>query len=290
MKVRLRDSHLRKMRHIYSMLHRVQLNGFDEMMWRKVLLQGLKAYLGLHHIWSGIISENKVGCIQDNFDTLAISASSHPLIQMCDQFEQRWGRTVDHNLFDVQQVIDWVGLMLEDSSEVWFRRNDFRLEKVALKDQQVIMVTYRINLRQLRCIMMQIGEPVRARRALPLDDYHLRRFMRLIVLELIRMLNDSRLSRDSFLSAPLSPREAQTARYLLNGYTEKQIAKLMYLSPHTVHTYIKAVYRLFGVSSRAEFTALFISHMPMEHYFKLGPFASMSEKDNEDLFVESMFH
>ncbi|MFG0249701.1 MAG: helix-turn-helix transcriptional regulator [Phycisphaeraceae bacterium JB051] len=287
MKIGKRDSHLRKMRHIYSVLHHVQLNGFDEMMWRKVLLQGLKAYFGLHHVWSGIISENKVGCIQDNFDELAISASAHPLIQMCDQFEQRWGRTVDHHLFDVQQVIDWVGLMLDENTEVWFRRDDFRLEKIKLKDEVVLLATYRINQRQLRCVMMKVGQPVSIRRAFPLAEADMHRFIRLLVLELIRMIKDSRLSRDSFLSSPLSPREAQTARYLLNGYTEKQIAKLMYLSPHTVHTYIKAVYRLFGVSSRAEFTALFISHMPMEHYFKLGPFDSMNEDDSEDALFES---
>jgi DNA-binding CsgD family transcriptional regulator len=54
---------------------------------------------------------------------------------------------------------------------------------------------------------------------------------------------------------PLSPRARQTLRKLLAGRGEKQIAGEMRLSINTVHHYVKAIYRHFGVSSRAELLA-----------------------------------
>ena len=55
--------------------------------------------------------------------------------------------------------------------------------------------------------------------------------------------------------ADLSPRLAQTLELLLNGASEKQVANQMNLSRHTVHGYVKALYRLSGVSSRGELLA-----------------------------------
>jgi DNA-binding CsgD family transcriptional regulator len=54
---------------------------------------------------------------------------------------------------------------------------------------------------------------------------------------------------------PLSPREKQTLWNLLAGRGEKQIATQMGLSVNTVHHYVKALYRHFDVSSRAELLA-----------------------------------
>lgn len=53
----------------------------------------------------------------------------------------------------------------------------------------------------------------------------------------------------------LSPRQEQTLRHLLGGDSEKQVARKLELSQHTVHVYVKAIYRRFGVSSRAELLA-----------------------------------
>jgi DNA-binding CsgD family transcriptional regulator len=53
----------------------------------------------------------------------------------------------------------------------------------------------------------------------------------------------------------LSPRQEQTLRHLLNGDSEKQVARKLDLSHHTVHSYVKALYRRYGVSSRAELLA-----------------------------------
>jgi DNA-binding NarL/FixJ family response regulator len=60
------------------------------------------------------------------------------------------------------------------------------------------------------------------------------------------------------LDRPLSRRLRQTLDLLLAGEGEKQIALKLTLSPHTVHDYVKAVYRLFGVNTRAELLALWV--------------------------------
>jgi DNA-binding CsgD family transcriptional regulator len=56
----------------------------------------------------------------------------------------------------------------------------------------------------------------------------------------------------------LSPRQQQTLRHLLAGDSEKQIAGKLSLSRHTVHVYVKGLYRRFGASSRAELLARWV--------------------------------
>ena len=56
----------------------------------------------------------------------------------------------------------------------------------------------------------------------------------------------------------LSPRMEQTLRWLLGGDSEKQVAAKLKLSPHTVHVYVKAIYRRYGVSSRGELLARWV--------------------------------
>jgi DNA-binding CsgD family transcriptional regulator len=53
----------------------------------------------------------------------------------------------------------------------------------------------------------------------------------------------------------LSPRLRETLHGLVRGWSEKQVAAEVGLSPHTVHDYVKALYRHFGVQSRSELLA-----------------------------------
>ena len=53
----------------------------------------------------------------------------------------------------------------------------------------------------------------------------------------------------------LSPRQRQTLEALLQGDSEKEAALRLGLSVHTVHEYVTALYRHFGVCSRAELLA-----------------------------------
>ena len=59
------------------------------------------------------------------------------------------------------------------------------------------------------------------------------------------------------VKTPLSPRVRHTLNHLLDGQSEKEVAKLMGLSRHTVHVYVKHLYRHFGVRTRAELQSWF---------------------------------
>jgi DNA-binding CsgD family transcriptional regulator len=56
----------------------------------------------------------------------------------------------------------------------------------------------------------------------------------------------------------LSDTQLKVLRLLLTGKTEKELAAKLFVSPHTVHSHIQAVYRELGVTSRAELMSLFI--------------------------------
>src|SRR4051794_6467624 len=50
----------------------------------------------------------------------------------------------------------------------------------------------------------------------------------------------------------LSRRERQVLALLVTGRSEKQVALELEISPHTVHVYVKSLYKLFGVCSRTD--------------------------------------
>ena len=56
----------------------------------------------------------------------------------------------------------------------------------------------------------------------------------------------------------LSRRQRQTLELLLTGNAEKQIANHLSISRHTVHVYVKSLYKRFGVCSRAELLARWV--------------------------------
>jgi DNA-binding CsgD family transcriptional regulator len=55
----------------------------------------------------------------------------------------------------------------------------------------------------------------------------------------------------------LSTRQRQVLLRVMAGDSEKQIARLLSLSPHTVHDHMKQIYLRFGVNSRTELLAMF---------------------------------
>jgi DNA-binding CsgD family transcriptional regulator len=71
-------------------------------------------------------------------------------------------------------------------------------------------------------------------------------------------LGCNRHGRSSANDERLSPRLRETLRLLLNGDSEKEIAAKLELSRHTVHVYVKGLYRHFGTSSRAELLARWV--------------------------------
>jgi len=77
-----------------------------------------------------------------------------------------------------------------------------------------------------------------------------------------RWLHEPSRSVDAALLRGLGPRLCQTLRLLARGLGEKQVAAELGLSPHTVHEYVKTLYRHFGVSSRGELLALCLGGSP----------------------------
>jgi DNA-binding CsgD family transcriptional regulator len=63
---------------------------------------------------------------------------------------------------------------------------------------------------------------------------------------------------EASLIAGLSRRASQTLEHLLAGDSEKQIAGKLMLSRHTVHVYVKSLYKTFNVNSRGELLARFV--------------------------------
>lgn len=64
----------------------------------------------------------------------------------------------------------------------------------------------------------------------------------------------------------LSPRMQQVLDLQLHGFSLKQIARQLAVSQHTAHTYVKAIYARFHVSSRAELMALWVARaVPPAH-------------------------
>jgi len=60
----------------------------------------------------------------------------------------------------------------------------------------------------------------------------------------------------------LSPRQREVLALLRRGLAEKQIAVELDVSPHTVHDYVKALYRAHAVQSRAELLAKLAAPLP----------------------------
>lgn len=72
-------------------------------------------------------------------------------------------------------------------------------------------------------------------------------------------------SRPSVSSTPehpagLSPREAEVLGLVVEGLTNAQVAKELFLSPRTVETHLTSIYHKLGVSSRAAATRLALEH------------------------------
>ena len=66
------------------------------------------------------------------------------------------------------------------------------------------------------------------------------------------------------LDVPLTPRARATLDHLLRGASDKEIAARLSISPHTVHQYVKSIYRAHGVHSRTELIARVRGRHPLQ--------------------------
>jgi DNA-binding CsgD family transcriptional regulator len=61
-----------------------------------------------------------------------------------------------------------------------------------------------------------------------------------------------------FAEGPLSPMQRRIVNLLLDGSSEKEVALDIGHSPHTSHTHITAIFRKYGVNSRASLMAMWL--------------------------------
>ena len=57
------------------------------------------------------------------------------------------------------------------------------------------------------------------------------------------------------MSNELTPRQRAVLNQLVRGRTESEVASRLRISPHTVHSHVKKIYRHFGVKRRAKLLA-----------------------------------
>jgi len=67
-------------------------------------------------------------------------------------------------------------------------------------------------------------------------------------------------SMDGRMLEPLSEREWEVLRHLTSHHTIRQIANLMFVSPNTVKTHVKSIYRKTGAISRDDAVTIARSH------------------------------
>ena len=73
--------------------------------------------------------------------------------------------------------------------------------------------------------------------------------------EIVKELGNKLSQLDAPSVTTLSLRLQQVLYFLLEGYSEKQVASRLEISPHTVHQYVKDLYRRFQATSRGELLA-----------------------------------
>ncbi len=66
---------------------------------------------------------------------------------------------------------------------------------------------------------------------------------------------DSPVRSPTAIRDSLTPAQKRVFELLIKGKTEKDIAGILELSPHTIHSHVKDIYVAFGVHSRAELLA-----------------------------------
>jgi DNA-binding CsgD family transcriptional regulator len=88
-------------------------------------------------------------------------------------------------------------------------------------------------------------------------DGHAARKRRMVA-ELCKLLGTQFSDGVAPHAAGLSPRMRQTLELLVRGDSERQIALKLKISPHTVHVYVKQLYKRFNANSRGELLSRFI--------------------------------
>jgi DNA-binding CsgD family transcriptional regulator len=93
---------------------------------------------------------------------------------------------------------------------------------------------------------------------LPIDGQDQASRRRRLVAELCKMVGAHASGGVVSDQVGLSPRMRQTLQCLIEGDSERQTALKLKISQHTVHVYVKQLYKRFNANSRGELLARFV--------------------------------
>lgn len=243
-------------RAILRLIGEVRELGEDRVAWRAHLMRGLIEMLDAPVGYSG------------EFSTAATGIDADP------QVEVGWDRPEDgepiRELWRTGKIIS-DDPFIRRAFAVAFTKPGVYLRQDLTPDEEYYAVEH--NQQVMRPLGVEGGlhsylplEPgrsidvltVAARWRRPLDD-RARTIVKLVHEQIVPEIGRSLAARDEPSPAELSPRRRQVLELLLQGNGDKQIAAALHLSPHTINEHVTAVHRHFGVSSRTELIALFLS-------------------------------
>jgi DNA-binding CsgD family transcriptional regulator len=82
---------------------------------------------------------------------------------------------------------------------------------------------------------------------------------------MVAPIQQSTFRNPADVAARLSPRERQTLALLLRGLSDKEVARELSISSHTVHAYAKRLHEEFAVNSRGELLAVWVDPAAIDH-------------------------
>ena len=68
----------------------------------------------------------------------------------------------------------------------------------------------------------------------------------------LRASGETATRRDPVASAALTPQELQVARYVQQGFTNKEVAAQLFLSPRTIDAHLRNVFGKLGITARSQ--------------------------------------
>lgn len=256
-------------RRVFDLVDACRVLGDDAPAWRQRAMEGLMSLLP-----ASVAIGNEIADLRDLAEkgwkgvppgAPARSPSHGPIRLGFTTRKQRaaWERYAEET--PVHRTPEFTTLLKADTPSVtrsrrqiwddasWYRSKAFNeIHKVAGLDDYIISICRIPGTRRASSIWMHRAldaEPFGRREWYLLDLTHR---------ELARQIGGPVASTLQPTPATLTKRQRQTLELLLAGLTEKQAAQSMGISVPTVHEFVQAIYRHFGVHSRAELSAHFI--------------------------------
>lgn len=176
-----------------------------------------------------------------------------PLGARCDEWLQQHLRYTPRELRLAEQAHVAIFLSPRCAKTWWFRLRTICVQHCSTPLGDILGVLYHVPKSGIvRCTLMWQGSTAK-----PLTARH-QALVRVLGHQLCTDYRHGYLDPVGDALEGLSDRELRALRLLLNGHREAEIARLMTVSQHTVHTHVKSLYRSFRVASRGELLSLFI--------------------------------